>query len=200
MKIRHYLCIFAFIVTFATVSIADSAFAFIDTYGVYLSDGTTPVPAGSLVQLIWTSDNAYHPAVEGQLDAAGYLTSGDYIFYQGSCPANGGWLGDLDGTAIYDETDTGGTYIPSGYVYARVFNTLTTSPTAGTWFVQSSLVPVVNEQTNTPADPLDRVDIAPTAGSGTMNQQVSAVPEPASVAMFGLGAVAVLFWRRRRGN
>lgn len=199
MKKLAAVMVFMIALGFAGMVFSDSTFNMKDTYGVFLSDGTTYVPAGSLVQLIWTSDNAYHPAVEGQLDAAGYLTSGDYILYQGSCPINGGWSGDLDGTVNYDETDTGGTYIPSGYVYARVFNTLTTSPTAGTWFVQSSLVPVQNEQTNSPPDPVDSVDIAPTAGSGTMNQQV-AVPEPASVAMFGVGAVAVFFWRRRRGN
>ena len=180
-----------------SVVFSDSTFDFKHSQDfIYLSDGVTPVPAGSLVQLIWTADNAYHPATEGQLDSAGYLNSGDYVLFEGSCPYNGGWPGDLDGTAIYDETDTGGTYLPSGYVYARVFDiAYGSAPTAGTWFLQSDLVPVVNEQTNVPPDAPDVVDLVPSPGSGAMDQQV-AIPEPGSLALLGVGAVALILRRR----
>ncbi|HIE11498.1 MAG TPA: PEP-CTERM sorting domain-containing protein, partial [Kiritimatiellae bacterium] len=131
------------------------------------------------------------------LDAAGYLTSGDYILFEGAGTHDGGWQGDLDGTARYDENDTGGTYIPSGYAYIRVFNIpYGTTPTVGTWFIQSELVVVDNEQTNVPPDIPDSVDIAPTQGSGVMDQQV-AIPEPASLALLGVGAVALMLRRRR---
>jgi len=180
---------------------ADSAFFFVDDYGIYLNDASTLVPAGSLVQLIWSADNAYHPAVAGKLDASGYAESGDYILYEGSTTIDGGWVGDLDGTAVYDSSDVGGNPLPSGYVYGRVFNISSSmTPTAGTWFLQSSIVPVTNEATNEPPDQPDEVNMSPGTGPGpggaaVMDQQV-AIPEPGSLALLGVGAVALILRRR----
>ena len=188
------LALFSVIVAMGIGARGDSTFFFYDSWGIYLPGGSTLVPAGSLVQLIWSADAAYHPATAGQLDAAGYLTSGDYILFQGYTTINGGWTGDLDGSTNYVSSDVGGNPLPSGYVYGRVFNTSSSSPTAGTWFVQSTLVQVLNEQTNIPPDSPDVVDMAPSSPA-VMDQQV-AIPEPGSLALLGVGAVALILRRR----
>ncbi|MBN1268808.1 MAG: PEP-CTERM sorting domain-containing protein [Kiritimatiellae bacterium] len=184
----------------AMYSNADSAFDLFNTYGLYKSDGSTPMSAGSLVQLIWTGDFAYHPASQGLLDSAGYLTSGDYILFQGVSPTALAWLGDLDGTVNYDSLDVGGSAMPSGWVYARVFDTNTT-PLIQCWFYQTALISVMNEQTNVPADTPDTVDVALGGGTGpgggsVMDMQV--IPEPATMAIFGFGLVSMVMWRLRK--
>ncbi|MFH1184546.1 MAG: PEP-CTERM sorting domain-containing protein [Chloroflexota bacterium] len=179
---------------------ADSAFDLFNTYGLYRSDGLTWMAAGSLVQLIWSADAAYHPAIANQLDSAGYLTSGDYILFQGGSPTALAWGGDLDGTVNYNSSQVGGAPLPSGWVYARVFDT-NASPQINTWFYQTPLIQVVNQATNVPAPLPDIVDVAPGGGSGpgggsVMDMQV--IPEPASLAIFGFGLVSMVMWRLRK--
>ena len=119
--------------------------------------------------------------------------------YEAATTAPGGWAGDL----YYIHHHTGflvesvdGHEMPYGYAYGRVFAvSVDASPTAGTWFVQSALVPLTCEFTNVPPDLPDEVDIAPSPGSGVLSLRVGGasapVPEPGSTALFLAGALAM---------
>jgi hypothetical protein len=178
---------------------ADSTFNLKDSFGIYIHGTTTYLPTGALVQLVWSGDNAYHPAVVNNLDAAGYLTSGDYILFQTFSPQVGGWTtpqSDLDGTSVYSSGDIGGSNLPGGFVYARVYEYFNSAdPTAGTWYLQSALVPVSNDAGN-PLSLPDIVDVAPGPGQGEASSTV-AVPEPMSIAIFGFGLMSLVMWRWR---
>ena len=167
---------------------ADSAFHVYDSSGIFTDSSlTTLLPAGALVQLIWTADNLFAPYVPGQLDDAGYFAlAGDYLLLSTNTPINGGWAGDLDGgLTVYTSADVGGNPLPSGYVYLRVFEDGT--PSAGEGFVNSALVPVFQQATNVPPDVPQLVDISPAPGDGVF----PTVPEPASVSFVALGLAIV---------
>ena len=165
---------------------ADSQFNLADFNGIYTDSSlTTFLPAGALVQLIWTADNLFAPYVPGQLDEAGYFAvAGDYLLLSTNTPINGGWLGDLDGPVVYTSADVGGNPLPSGYVYLRVFEDGT--PSAGEGYVNSALILVVQEATNVPPNVPDMVDISP-GPDGVF----PTVPEPASVSLVGLGLAII---------
>lgn len=175
---------------------ASSAFDVLDSNGVF-TDGTlsTPLPVGATVQVIWSADNAYAPGIAGQLDSAGYLANAsDYILFEGSSSILGGWLGDLDGSTTYTSANVGGNPLPSGFVYVRVFQDGT--PTAGEQYADSSLVPVINQQTNVPPDLVDVVDIAPSSGVFP-NKTIAAIPEPSVLAFCGIGSMLMAYRRRK---
>ena len=165
---------------------ADSAFSVFDSNGIYTDTTlTTLLPPGSLVQLIWTADQAYAPYIVGQTDAFGYLvTALDYLLFETNTTIAGGWGGDLDGSVVYSSANVGGNVLPSGYVYLRVFQDGT--PGIGELYLNSALVPVVNQQTNVPPDIPDSVDV-----SLSEPVSMSPVPEPASVSLVGLGLAII---------
>lgn len=177
---------------------ADSSFALLSSGGIALND-SSPLPIGSLVQLIWSSDNMYASALEGKLDAAGLLEDGDYLLFSGNstliADGLGGWLGDLDGVSTYTGANVGGNLLPSGYVYGRVFNSLDTSAAAGSLYGLTPLISVLNQATNSPPDIPDAVDFAPNSAF-VLNQTVGVIPEPASIALGVVGLGALLLRRR----
>ena len=176
---------------------ASSSFDVLDSNGVFTDATlTTPLPIGATVQVIWSADNAYAPAIEGQLDAAGYLANAsDYILFQGSSSILGGWLGDLDGATTYTSANVGGNPLPSGFVYVRVFQD--GSPTGGEFYADSTRIPVINQQTNVPADLSDVVDIAPSGGVFP-NKVIAAVPEPSVLAFCGIGSMLMAYRRKMK--
>jgi hypothetical protein len=165
------------------------------TYGeLRLSDGTTPLPVGSITQLIWSPDSGissllwsdpltpqggevllrqYTNVIAGRV----FVPAQDYV------EADYG-IGDTNGFA-------------GGYAYMRVFDYLGASgtPTNGTWFGEGQL-PIpgpIGSQHQSPAPTSTLVD--PTGGdSFTLDQQI--VPEPATWALLGFG-VLVMAARRR---
>jgi len=174
-----------------------STFAVIDSNGIFTDVGlTVPVGVGATVQLIWSADNAYAPAIDGQLDAAGYLANaGDYILFQGSGTILGGWIGDFDSSTNYVSANVGGAPLPSGFVYVRIFQDGT--PTSGEQYGESAIVTVVNQQTNVPPDSFDTVDASPSTGL-FLNKTVSAIPEPSVLAFCGIGSMLMAYRRKMK--
>lgn len=196
-------------------------------FGLWIGlNGDNPLPVGSIVHLIWSADLT---ASDNTVwDSAGYLAQGDYLLFQGSSAdflndqgavppfaAGGGWTGDLDGSAVYNNANVGSQNIFNGYVYGRVFNSTDVNLGGGIVFGQTSLVDVdvSNESTNIPPGIPQTVDfgginsaydddVLPDGFDGgaaiVMGQGnvYTTVPEPSVFAFIGIGA-AMLGLRRK---
>ncbi len=103
---------------------------------------------------------------------------------------------DLDAAAVYTTADTGGSPIPGGFVYIRIFSDGTVN--GGDTYADSALVAAVNNATNSPTpDVPDTVDIAPSSGT-FLNQTVSAIPEPSVLAFCGIGSLLMAYRRKMK--
>ena len=82
----------------------------------------------------------------------------------------------------------------AGFVYQRVFESI--NPIVGTWYYESSLTAL-----NTGYDPgaPSTMTLCYTVGGDAFvpNQQVTSVPEPATMGLLGLGALVMAIRRRR---
>lgn len=128
-----------------------------------------------------------------------YVTNDDVVwasrvFSMGNGNASDGtvWTTDLyysSGERHYNDT----TFLTTGdYVYQRIFEG---TPAVGSWYYESALealeISPVTEQ-------FSFLDVAGGQTSGIKpNQQITAIPEPATMALLGLGALAMAIRRRR---
>ncbi len=173
-----------------------------DSGAQFLDTGGTPLVDGSVIQLIWSSDN-----IMDAVASDGSATGNDVILLSAGTVStfSAGWISGHDDDAFYgsDETVPAGAYdasavgtkatLASGWVYVRVFDAQPGSIGIGTWYYQGGLI---GSLTDSPGDPSGYNSTDATGGSNTaMNMQV--VPEPATMALFGLG-MAVLGLRRRK--
>lgn len=170
------------------------------TFGtITLSDGVTSLPVGSIAELIWSADNSINTISDSDpltpqggevllvnfatTDAGSITYSGDPLFVE----------------ANYGFSDTN--YFAGGYVYTRVFNFLAANgtPTGGTWYGEGPMPitgPIPSQHVSTtPPEPMGS-DITG-GGSFALNQQIM-IPEPATWAFMGLGALVVFMRRRMR--
>jgi len=149
------------------------------TNSIYYPSSPTTIPAGALVELIWTADNAY------AAPTAGGAVAGDYVLYSFTTTAANGWAGDGDGANTYSDADVGLNNILTGYVYAYIFQDGT--PSAGEYYARSAIVQTASDCP--PASPYD-VNVSPITGGVTLNT-LQVVPEPSSVALLGIGLALV---------
>ena len=165
---------------------------------IYLNDGTTQLPVGSIAQLIWSPDSTISPY--NDTDAL-VPDSTEVLLMQFTTTDVGGiWVGSQNYVEEdYGIGDTNG--FANGYVYARVFNYLAVdgSPTNDTWFAEGAVPlsgPVASQHVSgTPPDPT-LADI--TGGSDfSLNDQV-VVPEPMTMAIMGIGLLTLVSRRFRR--
>ena len=164
---------------------------------IYRSDGVTPLPTGSILQLIWSVDALISTPPAG----SNYLipTDGEVLLKQITLASDGSFY---DGSTTYDELDydkADTNYFVGGYVYTRVFDQLGSgTPTNDTWFGDgpASLTLVSGSQHVTPKPLPVYTDI--TGGeSFTLNQQV-VIPEPTTMAIMGIGLLTLVSRRFRR--
>ena len=170
------------------------------TYGtIYLNDGTTPLPAGSIAQLIWSQDATMSPY--NPTDAL-VVNSNEVLLAQIATAA-----GDDNpiqiGAAQYDEETYGisdTNYFANGYVYVRVFDYLQANgtPTNDTWFIEATVTgPVYSQHASSPPASTS-VDITGGFGNSvSLNDQV-VVPEPTTMAIMGIGLLTLVSRRFRR--
>ena len=171
------------------------------SYGtIYLNDGTTPLPVGSIAQLIWSRDATISPY--NPTDAL-VVDTNEVLLAQVATAAGDDFPIQL-GTVQYDEetysiSDTN--FFANGYVYVRVFDYLQANgtPTNGTWFVEAAVSgPIYSQHAGGGNPPATAVDI--TGGSGysiSLNDQV-VVPEPTTMAIMGIGLLTLVSRRFRR--
>lgn len=154
--------------------------------GIFLEDGVTLLPIGSLVQLIFTTggvvpgidmgDPTAIPVGDELISSAVTTGNGFYTFG----PANYGGLGDYVG----------------GFVYHRVF-TADISPTTGEYGLGTQVYGASPANTATAEGSTvfsflyDSGD--PTYSSGFI---MTAIPEPSVFAMLGLGGLLLVVRRR----
>lgn len=93
------------------------------------------------------------------------------------------YLGYVEGNIIYNDTS----WTTAGYFYQRVYQG---APDVGSWYFQTELEPLQINPAMTQTHFLD----SPGGPGFQPNQQI---PEPATMGLLGLGALALAFRRRR---
>ena len=173
------------------------------TWG-YASDGVTPILDNNSVlwQLIYAgTDNLIDAIPEGSIPGATDAYGDDEVWAYRTITQGGGvadgatwdnWLmySGAD-PAKYIDTD----WDTAGSVYQRIFESST--PADGTWYYESGLTALI--PTYVPTDPTSTTkSYADVTGAGFVtDQQVHAVPEPATMSLLGLGALVMAIRRRR---
>lgn len=162
-----------------------------------------PLPAGSLVQLLWSATDPSGSLGVNPSDITGNF-GGAQVVWTSTTPFNVA----IDGSSgLIPEGDLGVSEptLLAGYVYVRVFSSA--APVIGDYFAITSIAnplgdmdPVSGGPVPTQVDLSDNLDGNPFSGIGTNPQLdwVQIVPEPSVLALAGLGALLVAVRRFRR--
>lgn len=178
----------------ADISIRWSSSSGAYNHGTSWAAGPWPDFTG-LRQLIWSSDDPSGHLANGftpnYLDAGGT----EYLLttYSAGSEDYSQWLGFNAG--LYSNTHVGGNDVTNGYVFSRIFQDPT--PNVGDWYYQSPAIGPDLTQYN-PSDPGSVIDVDSTPGGAPIELDTQVVPEPATWAFLGLGALVVLLRRKTR--
>ena len=154
-------------------------------------------------QLIYAgANNVADPASWEQVGGVNgdYVTGDDVVWGQRNIPQGGGtapqdgtiwnnWMGRIDGDPNYVDW----TWTTAGYVYQRVFEG---TPGPETWYFESELLALdttKGEGGQSQLFPLDDEN----GGFQPTHQFEAVIPEPATMSLLGLGALALAIRRRR---
>ena len=146
-----------------------------------------PIPAGSV------------PTLGGAGIADDYVYGDDVVWAERNIAVGGGSAGDgttwdnwmlwQTGTPFYENLS----WNTAGFVYQRVFES---TPANGTYYFQTPLLAL--DTTYATGGTGQDFYVDPSGNSGFQpNQQITAVPEPATMGLLGLGALVMAIRRRR---
>jgi hypothetical protein len=200
------------LILLAAVSLATAGVAIQwSTYwGAYTHDATDLTGSdnnllgsySAIWQLIYAgANNAIDDADWNQVGGLNgdYVTGDDVVWGQRDIPQGGGaaadgtewtdWMGKVSGTPVYQDW----LWTTAGYVYQRVFEG---TPAPESWYFESELVQLdtAKAEGGTPQDFLLDTD---SAGFQPTHQFEAMIPEPATMSLLGLGALALAIRRRR---
>lgn len=147
-----------------------------------VNDAIDPIPTGSIPG----ATDAY-----GDDDVWAYRTiaqGGGTASEDGSTWDN--WLSYQSGNTVYTDM----AWSTAGYVYQRIFESST--PENGTWYYESGLT-ALNTSYDPGAPATQTISNPDATAPFVTNQQVTQVPEPATMSLLGLGALAMAIRRRR---
>ena len=208
-KILLALAVFAAAASFASAGVG---ILWGTLYGAYdhtagdLTGGTDALLASYSVtwQLIYAGADNIANDPDTSLGGAGiaddYVT-GDDVVWASRIIAQGGGTASEDGT-VWDGwmiNQSGNTtyenlaWNTAGFTYQRVFEG---APAALSYYFQSNLLAIDTGYTGTPQMPQNAFLDSYTAGFQP-DQQIPAVPEPATMGLLGLGALVMAIRRRR---
>lgn len=174
--------------------------------GMFMDVGQTVLlPAGAYYQVWWSSDNAYGADASGNVDlltasqgTSGAIPSvyGDYVIWSGTTPLDGQWGGVSSSSGTLTDAAVNNNVISSGFIYAYVYEDGT--PNIGDSFIRSPNIQgnTWGDPSKAQPDPSDLISLAPDTGNVFGTYHV--VPEPGSMALFGLGMLTIAVRRRFR--
>ena len=154
-------------------------------------------------QLIYAGANNTADLPDTSLGGAGiaddYVTSDDVVWASRIVPMGGGvagdgttwnnWMINQGGLIVYEDL----AWNTAGYVFQRVFEG---TPAAMSWYFDSSLLALSTGYTGSPQLP-QGFELGSDDAGFQPDQQISAVPEPATMSLLGLGALVMAIRRRR---
>lgn len=199
---KKIVCYVSVLLLSSSLSLADITLNIQDSNGLFYPDASTPLPAGALIQLIWSADAVYAGFGSGsgpldtEVSGGNYSAYNDYLLWSGYGDIPGGISGgDIDGINVYSNSAVGGATINNGYVYAYIFQNA--APVAGDFFARSTMAgPPLSEATNIPPEVVS-IDFAPTAAVTLDTYTIQAIPEPSTMVLMLLGFVALGGMRKR---
>ena len=166
------------------------------TLGPWLQYGTTwtgdyndIVPVGSLIQLIWSADDI----MDTPIGPTAAPSDDDVLLgthsYQGSPTYDGGLNGQQYNSGDYGMNDT---TFHAGRVFVRGFDA---NPSAGDHYLEGGWVETL---TANPGDPSGYDDAQLIPGGSPIPVNMTIVPEPCAIALFGLGMLTLAVRRKLR--
>ena len=207
-KILLALAVFAAAASFASAGVG---IAWSVQYGAY--DHSSPDVTGGdnalldsysvTWQLIYAGANNVADLPDTSLGGAGiaddYVTGDDVVWASRIIAQGGGaggdgttwdnWMINQTGSIIYEDL----AWSTAGYVFQRVFEG---TPAALSWYFDSDPLALATGYTGTPQLP-QVFELGSGSAGFQPDQQIPAVPEPATMSLLGLGALAMAFRRRR---
>ena len=181
-------------------------------YGVYdhnavdLSGATGAIGDNYAVtwQLIYAGADNTADLPDTSLGGAGiaddYVTDDDVVWGSRIVAMGGGaggdgtswdtWLLNAGGTTVYQDL----AWNTAGFVYQRIFE----NPIqAGAWYFQTALVALDTSFTGGTSSPVDFIADGGVGVQATERVPSAPIPEPATMALLGLGALTMAIRRRR---
>jgi len=213
---KFLLAIFALAVA-TTVATAAVGISWTTVYGAYVHDApnTTDYPSANnllgtynaIWQLIYAgADNLVEPIPVGTIPTAGgingdYVYGDDVVWGQREIAIGGGSANDAPYNTTWDDwmlwqsgdqvyEDLG--WATEGFVYQRVFEG---TPANGSWYFETPVLALDTAYTAMGGPQVFNLD---TGSAGFQpDTQITAIPEPATMGLLGLGALVMAIRRRR---
>jgi len=159
--------------------------------GVTDTTGSPDFLVGSTIQLLWSDTSVITTDGEYNLNAM-EAANGFYVLASSTTGANSLWT---EGGDVYTSADIGNADINTGFFYTRIFQT---DGSVGDYFLD---IPMAAGADYVYVAALPTTVFKDNVVSGVQNinaNNTTVVPEPATIGLFGLGALSAWIIRRNK--